>query len=41
MSVAEMPITSINVVTKYLQYSCEASDFGHKRDDTVQNFVKT
>ncbi len=26
---------------KYLRYSCEASDFGHKRDDTVQNFVKT
>ncbi len=26
--------------SKYLRYSCEASDFGHKRDDTVRNFVK-
>ncbi len=25
---------------KYLRYSCEASDFGHKWDDTVRNFVK-
>ncbi len=23
------------------KYSCEASDFGHKQDDTVQNFAKT
>ncbi len=23
------------VYSKYLRYSCEASDFGHKRDDTV------
>jgi hypothetical protein len=30
-----------SVWTKYLRYSCGASDFGHKRDDTVQNFVKT
>jgi hypothetical protein len=29
------------VQAKYLQYSCEALDFGHKRDDTVRNFVKT
>jgi hypothetical protein len=29
------------VRTKYLQYSCEASDFGQKRGDTIQNFVKT
>ncbi len=26
---------------KYLRYSSEASDFGHKQGDTVQNFVKT
>ncbi len=33
--------TSALIVGKYLRYSCGASDFGHKRDDTVQNFVKT
>jgi hypothetical protein len=33
--------TKLTVACKYLQYPCEASDFGHKRDDMVQNFVKT
>ncbi len=34
-------IIKCNYCIKYLRYSCEASDFNHKRDDTVQNFVKT
>ncbi len=29
------------ISNKYLQYLCEAWDFGRKRGDTVQNFVKT
>ena len=37
LSGAERPRISI----KNLQYSCEASDFGHKLGNTVQNFVKT
>jgi hypothetical protein len=27
--------------TKYLRYSCEASDFGHSRGNKVRNFIKT
>ncbi len=33
--------TEYSATDKYLRYSCEASDFSHKRDDTVRNFVKT
>ena len=37
----DIPVIQISRDGKYLRYSCEASDFGHKRDDTVRNFVKT
>jgi hypothetical protein len=40
-TVLQPAINLAAVEVKYLRYSCEASDFGHKRDDTVQNFVKT
>ncbi len=39
--VSIVSVVLLTVVAKYLRYSCEASDFGHKRDDTVRNFVKT
>ena len=32
---------AVNDQIKYLRYSCEAKYFGHKRDKTRQNFVKT
>ncbi len=36
-----MPVVARCLSTKYLRYLCETSDFGHKPDNTVQNFVKT
>jgi hypothetical protein len=29
------------MLNRDLQYLCRAKDFGHKQDETVQNFVKT
>jgi hypothetical protein len=44
LSITTFSMVTLNIMvlnTKYLRYLCEAKDLGHKRGDTVQNFVKT